>query len=562
MAANTFSIEENARESERLNALLDNGIREKIMRYPGVIDVSVGLKITKDEIVWERCFHVQVKKKITRSNLSADELIPAEIDGIKTDIHEISIASAAVVAQGAVRISNGIGFVNAAVDPNRPITTSGTLGAIGRIKGPCQCNTVGLTNWHVLYVGHKRIEVKEGTRIFQPNAQINLYVDDATKEPDFNNDNNVLGKVVDGIYNGTVDCALVKVNRSCSNCCGTEYHNIIDRLEEISPLHFNGIRGSARANVGDTVFFVGAVSGPSKGYVVSAAASIPTTYRSVMICDDRIVPRASTPGPNDDNTVQFTGQLKIRTDGNHSMNGDTTLDGNRVSRFINHGDSGSLLVNSENMAVGLIFATDGIPPSPQGDDPSGVPPLPPGSPSITLYGYANHYDAVIAALNARGYDFEINYTQPTTGGSSGAPLTTFVESENELYIEWKDRIEAHAVSKAIADAVVRNRDEVLLLINHCRPVTVAWHRAKGPAFTAVIVNNIREEKFDFPEIINGVSTTQLLVRMRDVLLEHGSNGLKDDLKKFDKEILAAVKGKSNFEDILAALQGEVPVENR
>jgi len=54
--SNTFSIEENARESKRMYAMLDSGIRARLMACPGVKDVCVGLKITGNNLIWERCF--------------------------------------------------------------------------------------------------------------------------------------------------------------------------------------------------------------------------------------------------------------------------------------------------------------------------------------------------------------------------------------------------------------------------------------------------------------------------------------------------------------------------
>ncbi len=563
--ANTFSTEENERESKRLYALLDGGIRQRLMKYPGVRHVSVGLKITGNEMLWERCFHVYVDKKIDRSELQSKQLIPKDIDGIRTDVHEIEKVSLTSVAQSGVPISNGIEFTDPNIAGGAPQVTGGTLGAIGTDKNR-SCNVVGLTNWHVLYIGHIRVPVEKGTRIFQPRPLTSEGpIPDNVPDPDTKEYD--VGKVIDGIYNGTVDCGVFEVNRSCSNCCGVDYFNHIEGLETVSPIGFNGITGTASAHTGDTVFFVGAVSGPSKGYVVSESASIATiTYASLTVCDQRIVPRSPMPGPGDLHRMPFSGQLKIRTDGNHQRNRNITLRGVSFSRFLDHGDSGSLLVNSENKAVGLMFATD-LDPDPTNlptgpiSDPPGVPPLPPGSPSITLYGYANHYQNVIAALNNIGIKFEIKYTQPSTGGSRGETITGFAEPDSEVYESWKEKIENHPKTRAIFDAVLRHRDEVILLVNHCRPVMVAWHRGKGPAFAAISADNIREGKFEFPEVVNGASAGQLLLRMRDVLLVHGSNSLKDDLEKFGDEILAAVKGKNNFEDLLLALTGELSVEN-
>jgi hypothetical protein len=199
------------------------------------------------------------------------------------------------------------------------------------------------------------------------------------------------------------------------------------------------------------------------------------------------------------------------------------------------------------MAVGLIFATDT-------DEPTIAP--------LTRFGYANHFHEVIAALNNIGLDFEINITVPHTGGSCTEIVEDFIEPESEVYLEWKKRIESHPKTKAIADAVERNRTEVMLLINNCRPVTVAWHRAKGPAFAAMIADNIREGKLAYPASVNGVSCEELLRRMHAILMSHGSGGLKEDILKFSNEILKAIKGRTGFEEVMNALTGEMVQETQ
>ena len=561
---NTFSIEENARESKRLNALLDGGVRNELMKIKGVRSVSVGLKIKGSELIWERCFNLYVNRKIDTNELEKEQRIPEIIEGIITDVHEIEqVSLASPVAKGGVKISNGIDLLD--TNTGRFLTTFGTLGAVGKDKGR-SCNVVALTNWHVLYVGHNRVSVKKGTRIFQPNASTSTD-NSGHAVPDPHTKDYDVGEVIDGIYNGTVDCAVFEVNRSCCNCCGVDYYNIIEGLEKISPLAFNGVTGTATAHAGDAVYFVGGVSGPSKGYVVDEAASLDTEYLSVMISDERIAPKSPPRPPGAIQTQHFAGQLKIRTDGNHPVNDNIPVGGISYSRFLEHGDSGSLLLNGENKAVGLMFATDHNPDPnnpPTGSIPNfpGVPPLPAGSPNITLYGYANHYADVISALKNAGVDFEINYKQPSTGGSRGREIQTFAEPNSKIFQEWKEKIESHPKSKAISEAVTSHRDEVMMLINHCRPVTVKWHRSKGPAYAAVIMSNIREEKFEFPTILNEITATDLLSNMYKVLMEEGSNDLKQDLEKYGDKIVNAVKGNNTFEAVLSAIKGEIPVKGK
>jgi len=95
------------------------------------------------------------------------------------------------------------------------------------------------------------------------------------------------------LVNSKVDLGIFEVNRSCSNCCGVPYENVIDKLETISPLHFNGITGSGRAHTGDTVYYVGSKSGPSKGTVIADGHQSRSTLSNSLIADPRVAPNPS-----------------------------------------------------------------------------------------------------------------------------------------------------------------------------------------------------------------------------------------------------------------------------
>lgn len=539
----SFSPEENARESKRLYKMLDDGVRDQLMKYPGVRHVSVGLKITGNDTLLERCFHVYTDKKLSRGEMKPEDIVPPEINGIRTDVHEIGTAVLAVChdlsryerIKGGISISNGTILVIGGVIGGAHV---GTLGAIGRITGPCKCNTFALTNWHVLYIGKSFLtpNVGAGSRIFHPASPGGTTPDITTYD---------IGKIVDGVFTTSVDCGLVEINRSCSNCCGVPYDNVIRGLETISPLAFNGITGPGTASTGDVLYYVGVRSGPTTVRVITDSAPKFIEVPNEVIGDERIT--TSTTGTTVRN---FVGQLKLQLEGTHACNSSipmpSTYTGPAISRAIDHGDSGSLLVNARNQAVGLVFASDEAIPA---------------SAPFTLFGYANHYSQVISALSAAGHTFEINYTEAPTGGSRGESIAGFTVPDNEVLLSWKKRVEAHPRSRAIADAVARHREEVLLLINHCRPVTVAWHRGKGPAYAATIFNNVNEGKFEYPPSINGVTADQLLLRMYHALVENGSSGLREDLYSLKDDIIENIKGRSSFEEALAALTAEGVIMN-
>ena len=67
---------------------VEKDLDSKLLKYKGAIGVDVDYKQVKDQKT-ERCgITIYVKKKLPKEELSAEEMIPAEIEGIPTDVVE------------------------------------------------------------------------------------------------------------------------------------------------------------------------------------------------------------------------------------------------------------------------------------------------------------------------------------------------------------------------------------------------------------------------------------------------------------------------------------------
>jgi len=87
----------------------------------------------------------------------------------------------------------------------------------------------------------------------------------------------------------------------------------------------------------------------------------------------------------------------------------------------------------------------------------------------------------------------------------------------------------------------QHRDEIVSLVNHCRPVTVAWHRAQGPAWLATVMGRIRERNNDLPTSVKGCELVEGLKRIRTALSEHGSEDLRASLDEHGSSLIDAVE---------------------
>jgi hypothetical protein len=102
----------------------------------------------------------------------------------------------------------------------------------------------------------------------------------------------------------------------------------------------------------------------------------------------------------------------------------------------------------------------------------------------------------------------------------------------------------------LAELARKHREEVADLIDHRRPVTVAWHRHNGPAFAAAVNRNQRDPRFRIPREINGVSRDELLVTMARALDEHGSFALREDLREHGLELMQDLSRAENIREIV------------
>ncbi len=59
------------------------------MRYPNVVGVAPGVRMVQGKPTGERCLVVYVERKIPRTKLKEDEILPREIEGVPVDVVEV-----------------------------------------------------------------------------------------------------------------------------------------------------------------------------------------------------------------------------------------------------------------------------------------------------------------------------------------------------------------------------------------------------------------------------------------------------------------------------------------
>jgi len=468
-------------ENEAIREMLARSAESRLRAIPGVIHVSVGLKETNGRVTDQLCVRVYVREKRDRAELPDDEIIPREIDGVPTDVNTVGTFEFQVDSTRYRPILGGSQITNRIIAQNEELTATemmrGTLGCLA-IDNTDDAPVL-LSNWHVLYA-HTG---DDGDRIYQPAPASSppLTLLDLPFRPKDDTDKiavNRRGKVTN-----KVDAAIAAVDvSSCCNCCGIEYSNEINGLSVGGKPPRSTIVDKTKAVSGMTVYKVGQSTSRSEGKVVDA------NHPSFTITKG---------GEN----FTFAGQIAIQ----HV---------DKTKPFSTRGDSGAVVINNENKIVGLIFAAG-----------QNVEVLGQNEKFVTI---ANHIDDVLGALNIR---IPFSDKIVVNAGEVRSDVVVREAPIPEPYRALRERLLRHENTARLFALGERHANEITYLVNHCKPVTIAWHKNHGPALLATVMSAIRDGDPRLPRLVKGVAPYETVERMRAVLSQYGSAALQAHLAR-------------------------------
>ncbi|MER0171834.1 MAG: hypothetical protein DU489_14790 [Nitrosomonas sp.] len=477
----------------------------ELKKIPGVIGVGYGLKEVGGKTTDQISFRVYVKEKRKPEDLNPTDIIPKEYKGIPTDV-VLVIQSKLIHCEDLDQHSpliGGISITNFKTNASNQIG-SGTLGCfatLNGVNGPE--NVVLLSNNHVLASN----SAVNGDTIYQPR-----YIDnagtitlDGTQER-----RNPIGKIHNvgqqAPYSYTypseaaqdyyLDCAIAKldicISSWCNTNCGVSYKNEIRGLNIGGNSKLEDIARVAQSDLGGSdyvVYKVGRRTSKTTGKVIDTTALDSGGGRMIYI-------EATQP----------------------DCNGDLI--------FADHGDSGSAVVNAQNKVVGLLYAVDSA------------------NPARAL---ASHIHPVMAYLSI---------TPITTANPPVGPAGQTLNDVEGIFTginhttEVRERFLNTHKGAEIYQQILDHRQEVVALVNHRRPVTVAWHRSRGPTFLAHFVNNARNPAHVIPFEVEGITRDQMIRRMVEVLTQHGSESLQQVIRHYVDEVMGFINSFDNLHEFV------------
>ena len=195
-------------------------------------------------------------------------------------------------------------------------------------------------------------------------------------------------------------------------------------------------------------------------------------------------------------------------------------------KFAYKGDSGSVVVDENNVVVGLLWSIDK---------------------ATETLGYANLITNVTATMAITIINSGTPGTIPLGAGALTEPVEAAVPDRLDELVKV---LEAMDVGRAALAMFREHGREIDRLLNENRHVKVAWHRYQGPAFTGHFLKSAREPGHRIPLEIEGVSPANVVLRMSVVLQEQGSEPLAAAVEKNTVPLLHLVSGVTSVEELL------------
>ena len=295
-----------------MNSILDSAIQAKagaetdLLKLPGVTAVDVGYKYVNGKRTDQIAVRVHVAKK--KKNVDKKDMIPAEINGVKTDVIEgtyepyvvskkkiINVDTQAVDTTKYRPLQGGI-----SIGPDRSVggyIFAGTLGCM--VKDNSSGKIVMLSNFHVMCIDN------------------NWHVGDQQDQPsliDTGTNADGVGTLLRAVLSSHVDGAIASINTGIAT--------------QASVVGIGNVAGTTAAVLGSAVRKKGRTTGLTYGTIDGLNGSVNVNYGGTI------------------GTKTLTDQLFIVPD--------TTQN----AMFSDHGDSGSVIMDSTNHVVGLLFAGD------------------------------------------------------------------------------------------------------------------------------------------------------------------------------------------------------------
>jgi hypothetical protein len=550
--------------------------RIELVRIPGVLEVGFGHVQTGGELRVGLGFLAFVREKRDAASLTPAERIPGTFEGYRVDVRVPQLIAEYETAgdyelgndQREPMIKGGIQIEarKKSKPPTGPCMSAGTLGCIvgKRGQGTGDDNLYLLTNAHVLegfkdevdkcgpgdYIWHpyasKTTDPKPGERIGAIQYPL-------IKEPDF----------------PYLDCGVARIDMGsrCYESTCPKNLQVSKTIRGLGPqttpaLDYRDCIRDVRDVRQDSTMMVAVPRDPydeptTDDQLLRDALATATSAQKVrkvgrstgltegIVIGVNVLGRGRIDGRGPE--VYFREIIEIVLDPQFDGGSTVPRGFNRYGRrnFAEDGDSGSIVVDETNQAIGMIF----------------------GGPTHRFTGndfhlsWACHIVPVLDKLNIYIYT-KSGTKHGSDGATDGSGAALYSPSASLPDVPGKEvfasvgaasaateprrvalstagaRLRATPAGTQLLAAFEQHQRELVSLVRYSRATKVAWHRLQGPAFLATALSHLRGETERMPVEIRGVRRATLLARLRVMLMSEGSYLLQRAIERHGDALLA------------------------
>jgi hypothetical protein len=196
------------------------------------------------------------------------------------------------------------------------------------------------------------------------------------------------------------------------------------------------------------------------------------------------------------------------------------------SKFTEPGDSGSILLNHLNQAVGLICRGIAVP------ELAGRP----GFEHVKELGIANPIESVLNQLKIN-IPAGFSGTVPSAGNAvrifiSHPGFDLHTDNLQEPINRLQKELSRIRLGRMLMEKHVRHRREMRRILNTVRHASTTWQLAQGPAFVRHGAEQLLDPSHVLPTVINGVDRATFVDRMATVFQAYGSPELRRDVERY------------------------------
>lgn len=312
----------------------------------------------------------------------------------------------------------------------------------------------------------------------------------------------------------------------CSLCCNDDFGRVMiaDPQVDAAAIHIRSgieykdeIKGDPRAGVNGTTLINGVYtptdaeiktgySVSKRGFITGITSGTITHELSVMV-SQRDTPTVTGP------FVRFFEHAYFIIPA-----GPTATAG---APFSQEGDSGAAVYDGNGNIVGILFASVQLR-SPQGVQFSSV--------ATPIQQIQDRLGVTVEGATALGVVHKVT-------DADGSLKMAISDDALKKALGTQTEISATPAGKELADAVLRNVQEVQTLVNQNRRVATVWHRNKGPKIAQAFFGVVGAREETLPKTIDDKPLVECLQNIQRVLVRFGSEALASDLTKYAPRLL-------------------------